>query len=244
MPKDSGAKGEEGAKITVTKNGPYFVSGAVPLFPMIIECDGHGIPTKWLKGKNLQTKQNYILCRCGQSSTKPFCDGTHVKVNFDGTETSENEPFESMAEELIGPELKLKDAVMLCASARFCHRDGDIWDVIHHTNVAEAKKNVIENSCDCPSGRLVAYDKRTGKAIEPTLEKSIGPIEDPSKGVSGPFWVRGGIPLYSADGKLYEGRNRVTLCRCGKSANKPFCDSSHYPEEEDREPKREVKENE
>ena len=36
----------------------------------------------------------------------------------------------------------------------------------------------------------------------------------------------------SAEGKLYEVRNRVTLCRCGKSTNKPFCDSSHYPEED------------
>ncbi|HET8688843.1 MAG TPA: CDGSH iron-sulfur domain-containing protein [Methanosarcina sp.] len=39
--------------------------------------------------------------------------------------------------------------------------------------------------------------------------------------------MRGGIPIESADGKQYEIRNRVTLCRCGKSRNKPFCDGSH-----------------
>jgi CDGSH-type Zn-finger protein len=50
--------------------------------------------------------------------------------------------------------------------------------------------------------------------------------------VSGPIWVRGGISVYSGQGMLYEVRNRVTLCRCGKSTNKPFCDSSHYPEED------------
>jgi CDGSH-type Zn-finger protein len=77
------------------------------------------------------------------------------------------------------------------------------------------------------------------REVEPQLEKSIGLIEDPSKGVDGPFWVRGGIPVYSAEWELYEIRNRMTLCRCGKSANKPFCDSSHYPEED-----REVIENE
>ncbi|MGA2876839.1 MAG: CDGSH iron-sulfur domain-containing protein, partial [Nitrososphaerales archaeon] len=173
-----------------------------------------------------------ILCRCGESSNKPFCDSSHVKVKFDGTETSENEPFEKMAQEIDGPELKLKDAVPLCASARFCHRGGDVWDVIHHTDVPEAKKNVIENCSDCPSGRLVAYDKKTQSKIEPTLEKSIGAIEDPAIGTNGPYWIRGGIPIYSADGKLYEVRNRVTLCRCGKSFSKPFCDSSHYPEED------------
>ena len=159
-----------------------------------------------------------------------------LKVNFDGTETSDNEPFDKMAKEIDSPELKLKDAEILCASARFCHRGGDIWDVINRSNEAEARKNVIENSCDCPSGRLVIIDKETGATIEPALEKSICAIEDPAIGTGGPFWVRGGIPIYSADGKLYEIRNRVTICRCGKSTNKPFCDSSHYPED-DREPK-------
>ena len=163
---------------------------------------------------------------------KPFCDGTHLKVNFDGTETSDNEPFEKMAKAIDGPELKLKDAEILCASARFCHRGGDIWQEIPESDKPQIKQNSINNACDCPSGRLVVIDKKTGKTIEPILEKSIGFIKDPSKGVDGPLWIRGGIPIYSAEGKLYEVRNRVTLCRCGKSTNKPFCDSSHYPEED------------
>lgn len=223
-----------GDKLTlrVIKNGPYFVSGAVPLYPMTIECDGKETPIKWAVGTKFNTPQSYILCRCGQSNNRPFCDSSHVKVKFDGTETSANEPYEKMAQEIDGPELKLKDAVPLCASARFCHRGGDVWDVIHHTDKPEAKKNVMENCIDCPSGRLVIYDKKTKTKIEPALEKSIGAIEDPAIGTSGPYWIRGGIPIYSADGKLYEVRNRVTLCRCGKSSNKPFCDSSHYPEED------------
>ena len=94
---------------------------------------------------------------------------SHLKIDFDGTEASDNEPFEKMAEEIDGPELLLKDAVILCASARFCHRGGDVWDVIHRTDIPEAKKNVIENCSDCPSGRLVAYDKKTGEALEPKL---------------------------------------------------------------------------
>jgi len=242
LSENSGAK--EDCKITVVKNGPYLVSGSIPLFTAIISCDAQGIPATWILGKNLKTTENYLLCRCGQSKNKPFCDSTHLKVNFDGTETSDNEPFEKMAKEIDGPELTLKDAEILCASARFCHRGGDIWDAIPQSNDPNVKKNAIENACDCPSGRLLVLDKKTRVTIEPVLAKSIGIIEDPSKGVSGPFWVRGGIPIYSADGKLYEVRNRVTLCRCGKSTNKPFCDSSHYPEEADREPQRpkEVKE--
>lgn len=233
MPENSAANKE--SNIKVAKNGPYIVSGKTPLMNMTIKCDGQGTtPSKWEIGEKMKTSEIYALCRCGQSNNKPFCDGSHIKANFDGTEVSDNEPFEQMAKKIDGPELKLKDAEILCASARFCHRGGDVWDVIHRSG-HEAKQNVMENAADCPSGRLVVVDKKTGKTIEPTLEKSIGVVHDPSKCVDGPFWVRGGILVYSADGKLYEVRNRVTLCRCGKSTNKPFCDSSHYPEEEDRE---------
>jgi len=230
---------KQNCSIKIIKNGPYLVSGAIPLFSMTIECENTGIPARWLKGKTLQTAGTYTLCRCGQSSHKPFCDGSHVKVNFDGTEVSDNEPFEKMAKTIDGPELTLKDAEILCASARFCHRGGDIWPAIPKSDDFKTKENAIQNACDCPSGRLVVTEKRAGIIIEPNLEKAIGAIEDPAIGTSGPLWVRGGIPIYSSDGKLYEVRNRVTLCRCGKSTNKPFCDSSHYPEED-----REVKSDE
>jgi CDGSH-type Zn-finger protein len=220
------------AEIRVMKNGPYMVSENIPLYPMTIKCSEKNIPSEWLIGERLQTLQKYLLCRCGRSARKPFCDGSHVRANFDGTETSDNVPFSKMAKELNGPTLKLKDAEILCASARFCHRGGDIWDIIYKTDEPWAKENVVRNSADCPSGRLVIVDKESGKTIEPSLEKSIGFIEDPVMGVDGPIWVRGGIPVFSADGKMYEARNRLTLCRCGKSTNKPFCDSSHYPEED------------
>jgi CDGSH-type Zn-finger protein len=78
----------------------------------------------------------------------------------------------------------------------------------------------------------VVLDKQIETIIEPKFVKSIGLIEDPAMGVSGPIWVRGGILVESADGKTYKIRNRITLCRCGKSKNKPFCDSSHYSEAE------------
>jgi CDGSH-type Zn-finger protein len=223
----------DSVKIRVMKNGPYIVSGGAPLRETMIKCNGDtAIPSEWLIGEKKAATETYVLCRCGQSKNKPFCDGTHAKVRFEGTETSDNEPFENMSKTIDGPELRLKDAEILCASARFCHRGGDIWAQIPQSDNPHLKENAVRNACDCPSGRLVIIDKQTAKTVEPPLEKSIGLIEDPSKGVEGPIWVRGGIPVYSADGKLYEMRNRVTLCRCGKSTNKPFCDSSHYPEED------------
>jgi len=145
----------QNCSIKIIKNGPYLVSGAIPIFSMTIECDNTGIPIRWIKGKTLQTTGTYTLCRCGQSSNKPFCDGSHIKADFDGTEVSDNEPFEKMAKTIDGPELTLKDAEILCASARFCHRGGDIWPAILKSDDFKTKENAIQNACDCPSGRLV-----------------------------------------------------------------------------------------
>jgi CDGSH-type Zn-finger protein len=220
------------ANIQVTKNGPYLVSGNIPLYRMIIKCDQKtNIPSEWLIAGKIKAQERYLLCRCGHSSNKPFCDGTHFKVNFDGTENMDNVPYEQLAKQIDGPQLALKDAEILCASARFCHRGGDIWDQIPQSDDPKLKENCVRNACDCPSGRLIVIDKSTDKAIEPTLDQAIGVVEDPAIGINGPLWIRGGIPIYSADGKPYEIRNRATLCRCGKSTIKSFCDSSHYPEE-------------
>jgi CDGSH-type Zn-finger protein len=230
LPKNS--EGNKISSIRVTKNGPYIITGNIPLFSMIIQCGSDGIPDRWVFGDKMKTPETYALCRCGQSKNKPFCDGMHAKVNFDGTETSDNVPFEQMAKRIDGPLLLLKDAEILCSSARFCHRGGDIWPAITRSDDPKTRENVVSDAFDCPSGRLVLLNKNTNETLEPDLEKSIGVIEDPSKSVGGPLWIRGRIPIYSLDGKPYEVRNRVTLCRCGKSTNKPFCDSSHYPEED------------
>ncbi|WP_257790068.1 CDGSH iron-sulfur domain-containing protein [Acidovorax carolinensis] len=49
----------------------------------------------------------------------------------------------------------------------------------------------------------------------------------PGHGLLGPIGLRGGVQLVGADGFAYEVRNRMALCRCGASKNKPFCDGSH-----------------
>lgn len=218
-------------RVKVSKNGPYLVSGAIPIFKQTIIADAEGTATQWLVGDMHPLRENCALCRCGHSKNKPFCDGTHGKVGFDGTETASQESYVDQPEEIDGPTLKLDDIQELCASARFCHRDGGIWNLVPQSGEIKARRTAIEEACDCPSGRLVVLDKKGKKIIEPNFEKSIGLIEDPTIGVSGPIWVRGGVPVESADGRVYKVRNRITLCRCGKSSNKPFCDSSHFPEE-------------
>jgi CDGSH-type Zn-finger protein len=214
-------------KIKVTENGPYTVYGGIPVMDMILVPDAEGLSTSWHKGKEYPLQEEYDLCRCGQSKNKPFCDLTHAEIFFDGTETASREPFESQAEPTtIGPEMDLTDVVPLCANARFCDRAGGVWDNVRASNDPEAKKIALQEVWDCPAGRLVLRGK-AGNLIEPVFEPSIGAVIDPVISDIGPLWVRGGIPIEAADGTLYEVRNRVTLCRCGKSTNKPFCDGRH-----------------
>ena len=216
----------DGSKIRTSKNGPYLVSGGIPLAKQIIGIDAAGYSYEWREGKKYPSKDNYALCRCGQSKNKPFCDGTHTQVHFDGTETASREPYLEQAKRISGPELELTDARELCALARFCERAGGIWDLVQKPDTPEAKGIAIEEAGNCPSGRLVVWDKN-GKKFEPKFEPSIGLVEDPQEGMRGPIWVRGGIPVESADGSTYEIRNSITLCRCGRSSNKPLCDGSH-----------------
>jgi CDGSH-type Zn-finger protein len=214
-------------KITVTKNGPYVVNGGVPLIQEEICNDDEGYCRNWRIAKRFPLQEQYALCRCGHSRNKPFCDGTHQKIGFNGTETAGNEPYLRHPRIIRGPELELQDYENLCVHARFCMRAGGIWSLTENSDDASAKETAIEEACNCPSGRLVLKDVETGEIIEPDLEKSIVVIEYPPRGEHGPLWVRGGVPVISSDGKLYTIRNRVTLCRCGKSHNKPFCDGSH-----------------
>ncbi len=123
--------------------------------------------------------------------------------------------------------MRLTDAESLCAFARFCDPKGRIWNLVERTDDPEVRKIVEFEAAHCPAGRLVVWDKKTGKAIEPEFKPSLALIVDTEKRVNGPIWVRGGIPVVSADGHTYEVRNRLTLCRCGRSANKPFCDGAH-----------------
>jgi len=211
-------------KVVITKDGPYIVSGGLPLAKEIIITDSQGYSIKWSKGESYPNQESYALCRCGNSSNKPHCDGTHLKEKFDGTEIASREKYIKQAGKIVGPKLTLTDAQDLCAFGRFCDRAGGIWDLTKKSNDPKSKEIAIQEGCDCPSGRLVTWDK---KANEPSLNPSIGVVEDPEKKVSGPLRLKGGVQLESADGTKYEIRNRVTLCRCGKSGNKPFCNGNH-----------------
>lgn len=227
--KDANSSRSKKSKVKVTKNGPYIVSGNLPLCKEIIIVGKEGEPESWSKGEAYPVKETYALCRCGKSKNKPFCDGSHITAKFDGTETASRKGYLKQAEKTSGPALNLTDAESLCAAARFCHRGakGGTWDLVEKSDDPKAKQIAIESACNCPSGRLVVWKKDTEQPIEPQLEASVCLVEDPQTKSSGPIRLKGEVELECADGSNYETRNRVTLCRCGKSKNKPFCDGTH-----------------
>lgn len=214
-------------KIVITEGGPYAVSGHVPLAVQVITPNAEGYSWDWVQGRSFDVTAEYKLCRCGRSKDKPFCDGSHKQARFKGTETASRAPFARQAETFDGPTLTLSDAETLCAFARFCDPAGKIWSLVDQTDNPKVEALVIREANHCPAGRLVVHDKRTRKAVEQALPPAIGIVEDPALGCSGPLWVRGGIRVESEDGAPYERRNRMTLCRCGKSSNMPFCNGSH-----------------
>ncbi len=214
-------------KIKIMKGGPYLVTGGVPLAEQIIVPDGDGYVYK--PGRALPQAETYVLCRCGRSRQAPFCDGAHTKTGFRGTETASRADYLDRAALLPGPGVDLLDDSR-CAYARFCHRDsGNAWDLAANSTTPYACEEAVRAASDCPAGRLTAVAK-DGTPYEPALKPSIDVLQDEEEEVSSALFVKGGIPIESADGTLYETRNRVTLCRCGRSQNKPFCDASHVSE--------------
>ncbi len=211
-------------KIKILKDGPYVVTGNIKLSEKIITSIGKNYV--YTEGRELSQAKTYTLCRCGKSKNPPFCDGAHLKCDFHGDETAAKDDFADRAEVLIGAELDMMDDHR-CALARFCHRnDGTAWQLIKVSDDPRLKAEAVKAASECPAGRLVAREK-DGTAIEPEYLPEIVILQDPERGVSCGIFVKGGIPLQAADGSLYERRNRMVLCRCGESQNKPFCDATH-----------------
>ena len=213
--------------ITIETNGPYMVYGHPPLAQEFIIPNEEGASWSFQKGTSYPTdKEPTALCRCGHSKNKPYCDGSHLKADWYPEMTAPEEPLLDAAEAFQGPEVSLTDNQSYCAFARFCDAKGRVWNLVGMDG-KEARELTIREANYCPAGRLSAWDNETQQPFEPHYDPSLALIEDPAIHRSGPLWVRGGIPISREDGYTYEVRNRVTLCRCGESGNKPFCDGTH-----------------
>jgi CDGSH-type Zn-finger protein len=214
----------EAYRVEVTDDGPYRVSGGVPLVRTAQVETEYGEPIAWEPDApvDVKTPQQYELCRCGRSSKKPFCDATHEREPFNGTEVAARDGYDDRAYPYRGGELTMRDDRTLCTRAGYCgDRFRNVWAMIADAEDRAVAERIRHMSELCPSGRLVTQPDDAKERDELPYEQAIGVIKD------GPLWVRGGVQVVAADGTEYEVRNRQTLCRCGNSRNKPFCDGSH-----------------
>jgi CDGSH-type Zn-finger protein len=211
---------QEPPGISVERDGPYHVNGEIPVRPGRIVETEHGEPVEWDLGDTYETGRTVTLCRCGRSRTKPFCDDSHLEPRFDGTETADRGPIAERRREFPGKDVTLTDDVSICSKAGFCrNRMTDVWHMMLESSEPQVRARIEGIVGRCPSGRLQLFEEE--RPIEPRFPPGIVVERD------GPYWVRGGVSVRSADGEIYEVRNRITLCRCGRSENFPFCDGSH-----------------
>ena len=209
-------------RITVQPNGPYIVSGNVPLVRKSEVISEHGEPLTWKKDEVLKTGERYALCRCGQSSDKPFCDGSHTRADFDGREVADAGNISDREVTYEGTRIFVNDDRSVCIHAGFCgDRITNVWKMTQDSHDTQVRARIMSMIERCPSGALSYSLEVDGENLEPDLPVEIAITPD------GALWVSGEIPIERADGQPLEVRNRVTLCRCGGSHNKPLCDGTH-----------------
>jgi CDGSH-type Zn-finger protein len=126
-------------RIKVRANGPLLCTGDIEVFGS--------------DGQVLARAADLVLCRCGHSGNKPFCDGSHREAGFE-------------------------------------------------------------------------HDGMVGSATADDLDNQAGPLRITVL-ENAMLVVKGPMTIASADGRSAATRNKAALCRCGHSANKPFCDGSH-----------------
>lgn len=218
-------------KIVIKKNGPYAVRGGIPLVRKVPVVTVDGEPIAWKVTQQIETEEPYFLCRCGRSNEKPFCDGSHKRTGFDGTENADIRSTSARQNILPGSEnLIVKRDGYLCMDAGFCGNHlTNIPRLMTSSGDINTRTQIIAMVEKCPSGSYTYRMPGDEADIEPDLPAQIAVVtEMTSEGpIMGPLWVTGNIRIERSDGQPLETRNRVTLCRCGLSSIKPLCDGEH-----------------
>lgn len=201
--------GNEIPKISLLKNGPFLVNNLQKFTNS--------------RGEAIGIKPVLALCRCGASKTKPFCDGTHTSIGF--TDEKNKDCIPDKKETYKGKSITIHDNRGICSHAGFCtdnlpgvFRMGtEPWIDPDGADIDEIKR-VIKM---CPSGSL-SYTENEAETKEFFNKAEIIVSKN------GPFYVRGGIEISDVDLGDKASKEHYTLCRCGKSKNKPRCDGEHW----------------
>jgi CDGSH-type Zn-finger protein len=232
MATDESANTAKSKRIVISKNGPYKVQGNVPLVSKTQIVSEFGEPLTWQKDGEIPVSEGeYYLCRCGRSGKRPFCDGTHRRDGFDGTETADTSATGTRKMKVPrGTRIVVEKNPSLCMQSGYCgFSDAGLSRLVSATDDTKMRALVMSIIERCPSGALTYRIEEDGPEIEPDLPQQVAvTTEITSAGpIAGPLWVTGTVRIERSDGQPFEPRNRVTLCNCGHSCNKPLCDGTH-----------------
>lgn len=194
--------------ITPSPNGPYIVKQLTTLTSR--------------KG-DLEPRETMALCRCGGSANKPFCDGTHKKNGFSSAKIEGR--VADRRDSYAGAQVTVHDNRGICSHAGHC------TDKL--ASVFRMKQEPWIDPSGAPAEEIVAAVRRCPSGA---LSYSIGGVEHRDRDAApaiavapdGPYEVTGGPELLDTEFGEGASREHYTLCRCGASKNKPFCDGSHW----------------
>lgn len=205
----------EKPRIACLPNGPYYLLNDPA--PRVIEN------MQKSNGEPCSTVTGVALCRCGGSSNKPFCDGTHGKTGF----SDENSADASLdtRDTYVGKQITIHDNRSICAHAGFCtERLESVFKMGQEPWIdpdGASAQAIVETIEQCPSGAL-SYTIDETEHRDQDREPMVTVTKD------GPYAVSGGIELLGQQFGAGASTEHYTLCRCGASNNKPFCDGSHW----------------
>jgi CDGSH-type Zn-finger protein/truncated hemoglobin YjbI len=203
--------------IQASLNGPYLATNVDDL-------------VNWL-GEHIPTRPQMAFCRCGGSALKPFCDGTHARIDFTGQKDPSR--VADRHDTYQGTAVTVFDNRGICAHSGFCtDRLSGVFRAHEDEFVVPSgarMDDIVRAVRACPSGAL-SY---TFGEVED--RDGVDQIRPPAVEVSkdGPYRITGGIPLTNGEGEdeprnTGVSREHYSLCRCGHSQNKPFCSGMHW----------------
>lgn len=200
-------------KISLIPNGPIKLDAEGEDFPVLETAVGDDVPLE----------KTAFLCRCGASNNKPFCDGAHKAAGY----TDENRCDRDALLDAEAPGITVHFNRSVCSGAGACVRGlpavfvsgARDWIRPAEASVAE----VIDTVRQCPSGALT-YTLEGKTMVREETDVSVRIVKN------GPYEITGPVEFEAPKWSENASRTCFALCRCGKSANAPFCDYTHGEE--------------
>ncbi|MEE9590188.1 MAG: CDGSH iron-sulfur domain-containing protein [Hyphomicrobiaceae bacterium] len=176
-----------------------------------------------LDGTSHKVRPVMALCRCGASKNKPFCDGSHETAGF--SSAADDVEKRDKVRSYEGEEITVHYNQLLCSHAGECGRRlASVFDPARRPWIAPdngAVEDIKAVVAACPSGAL-SYSDAASRNQQIEADNCHIAIEP-----HGPYHVRN-VAIDDVRWAESASRKKFVLCRCGLSANKPFCDGTHH----------------